>query len=226
MNASGTGQRLKAMNPESEHPHELSETHLIETLEALKVFSDPLRQRILETLYEGTKTVKHIAADLEIAPTKLYYHINLMEEHGLIRVTDTRIVSGIIEKQYAAAAETYRIKRSLLAPGQDEADDGLDTAIDAFIDPMRADLRKSIASGLVDLNQDPDENRRMRITRSIWRMMPERADEFYERLGALLHEFVCDDEEVEANPDASNYGLVLFFYPTTSAKPPKRRKKE
>lgn len=217
------------MTPEETQPiaRELAETHIIETLDALKVFSDPLRQRILETLYESAKTVKQIAAELDIAPTKLYYHINLMEEHGLIRVTDTRIVSGIIEKQYDAAAAGFRIKRSLLAPGQNEANGGLDTAIDAFIEPMRADLHKSITSGLIDLNQDPDENRRMKINRSVWRMLPERADEFYERLGALLNEFVHDDDEaVEANPDASNYGLVLFFYPTTSGKPHKRRKKD
>ena len=57
----------------------------------------------------------------------------------------------------------------------------------------------------------------MRINRSVWRMMPGRAEEFYERLGSLLNEFVCnDDEELEMNPEASNYGLVLFFYPTAS----------
>ncbi|MBL8134825.1 MAG: helix-turn-helix domain-containing protein [Anaerolineae bacterium] len=208
---------------------ELPDLHEIETLEALKVFSDPLRQRILETLFESARTVKQIAAELDIAPTKLYYHINLMEEHGLIRVVDTRIVSGIIEKQYDAAAAGFRIKRSLLAPGQGEEDGGLDTVIDALIDPMRADLSKSIASGLIDLSEAPEQNRRLKIGRSAWRMLPERADEFYERLSALMDEFIdcdSDDPELEADPRASNYGMVLFFYPTTSARPHKRRKKE
>ncbi|MBK8022645.1 MAG: helix-turn-helix transcriptional regulator [Chloroflexi bacterium] len=215
----------------SEQKHlirELPDVHEIDTLEALKVFADPLRQRIMETLFDSSKTVKQIAAELEIAPTKLYYHINLMEEHGLIRVVDTRIVSGIIEKQYDAAAASFRIKRSLMAPGQGEGDSGLDTVIDALVEPMRADLSKSLALGLVDLNQSPDESRRLKIGRSVLRLGPERADEFYERLGSLLDEFVCDDEsnENDDNPEASNYGLVLFFYPTASKQPAKRRKKE
>jgi DNA-binding transcriptional ArsR family regulator len=199
----------------------LPEMHLIATLEALKVFADPLRQQILETLFDGARTVKQIAADLDMAPTKLYYHINLMEEHGLIRVTDTRVVSGIIEKQYGVAAEHYRINRALLAPGQANKDDGLDTTIDALIDPMRADLRRSIATGRVDLAQDPKENRRLRIYRSTWSMAPERADAFYDRLNALLAEFTEHDDETD---DAEDYSIVLFYYPSAMGRIARRRR--
>src|SRR3954467_13426431 len=90
--------------------------YTITTLEALKVFADTLRQQIIEALLDGSKTVKQIAAELELAPTKLYYHVNLLEEHGLISVSETRIVSGIIEKHYTAAAHEYYIERSLLTP--------------------------------------------------------------------------------------------------------------
>ncbi|MDZ4768453.1 MAG: helix-turn-helix domain-containing protein [Chloroflexota bacterium] len=200
---------------------DLPETHVIATLEALKVFADPLRQHILETLFDGARTVKQIAADLNMAPTKLYYHINLMEEHGLLRVTDTRIVSGIIEKQYDVSASGYLIKRSLLAPGQTDDDGGLDTAIDALIEPLRADMRNSIATGLVDLTLEPADNHRFKINRSVWSMKPERADAFYARLNSLLEEFTGEDDEGE---DAGNYSMVLFFYPTASQRPSRRRR--
>ena len=55
------------MQPEavnSNNPdRELPETHMINTLEALKVFADPLRQQIMESLQDSPKTVKQIAAE-------------------------------------------------------------------------------------------------------------------------------------------------------------------
>jgi len=214
------------VQPESTLPAEtteahraLPETYLINTLEALKVFSDPLRQRVIETLFDGQKTVKQIAAELDIAPTKLYYHINLLEEHGLIRVVDTRIVSGIIEKQYDAAASHYRIKRSLLAPGQNDSDDGLDTTIDAIIEPMRVDIRKSIVSGLIDTRDDvATKNRQLRIWRAIGRLQPEDADRFYARMDELIDEFACQDDDAEVNEASQNYSMLMFLYPTEAGK--------
>lgn len=202
---------------------EIPDTHLIATLEALKVFADILRQQIIEVLTDSPKTVKQIAAELEIAPTKLYYHINLLEEHGLIRVVDTRVVSGIIEKQYDAAASHYRIKRSLLAPGTGESDEALDTAIDAMVEPMREDIRKGIAVGLIKMGDDIPSNRQMRIWRTTNRLPEAEADQFYARLEELLDEFGCDDED-EVDESAISYTTVVFIYPTISHK--KRRKKE
>src|SRR5918912_4209068 len=86
----------------------------ITDLDRLRVIADPLRLRILETLIEP-RTVKQVAAALGLAPTKLYYHINLLERHGLIVVVDTRLVSGILEKRYQAAARCFRVDHALLA---------------------------------------------------------------------------------------------------------------
>ena len=44
---------------------------MITTLETLKVFSDPLRQKIIETLMDSAKTVKQIAGELALAPSRL-----------------------------------------------------------------------------------------------------------------------------------------------------------
>ena len=75
----------------------------ITDLESLKVLADPLRLSILEYLMKPS-TVKRIAEKLGKPPTKLYYHFNLLEQHGLIQLVDTRVVSGIIEKHYQATA--------------------------------------------------------------------------------------------------------------------------
>ena len=80
---------------------------MIENLETLKVVADPLRLRILDAFGDKPHTVKQIAKVLEIPPNKLYYHVNMLEEHGLIRVVNTRLVSGIVEKTYRATAYLF-----------------------------------------------------------------------------------------------------------------------
>jgi transposase-like protein len=186
--------------------------HTITTLEALKVFSDPLRQQIIEALLDGAKTVKQVASELDLAPTKLYYHVNLLEQHGLIQVTETRIVSGIIEKHYVAAAQEYAIERSLMTPGQSSGE-GLEIAFDAMIEPIRADLHRSLEQGLIDTSPDAPEQRKFRMWRGMSQLTEERAREFYQRLDALMDEF---NEAEQDNQQA--YGLLIGIYPASSPK--------
>ncbi len=189
--------------------------HTITTLEALKVFSDPLRQQIIEALLDGPKTVKQVAAELDLAPTKLYYHVNLLDEHKLIQVTDTRIVSGIIEKHYLASAREYWIERSLLTPGKNMTDEGLEIAFDAIIEPIRTDLHKSLKQGLIDTSEGAPEQHKLRMWRAMSHLSEEQAAAFYARLDLLIDEFSAFKE---ADTDGQHYGLLIGIYPATSPK--------
>jgi transposase-like protein len=183
----------------------------ITSLETLKVFSDPLRQQIIETLLDGSKTVKQVAAELDLAPTKLYYHINLLEQHQLISVTETRIVSGIIEKQYQASARRFRLERSLLTPGQADTS-VVDTVIDAMIDPIRAEIHRGIKSGLIDTSENAPQTRKLRINRELSRLSEAEAEAFYTRLEALIDEFNSFRSNHE-NDDTQAYTLIIGIYP-------------
>src|SRR5215204_4411779 len=81
---------------------------VVSDLETLKVVSDPLRIQLLELLVRGPRTVKQLASEMGTTSTKLYYHMSLLEERGIVRVISTRVVSGIIEKQYAITAYSFR----------------------------------------------------------------------------------------------------------------------
>lgn len=203
-------------NPTPEPPQQPAPLHIIATLEALKVFSDPLRQQIIETLLDGSKTVKQIAADLDLAPTKLYYHVNLLEEHGLIQVTETRIVSGIIEKHYLAAAREFAIERTLLTPGQTSDGEALKVAFDAMIQPIRSDLSRSFAQGVIDMSEDAPQHQKLRMWRATSHFTPEQAEAFYARLMALLDEFNTTKDE----SDQQAYNLLISIHPTVSPKKP------
>jgi DNA-binding transcriptional ArsR family regulator len=195
------------------------EEFIIGDLDTLKVMADPLRLQILDTMTERVCTVKQIAADLNIPPTKLYYHFKQLEEHGLIRVVDTRLVSGIVEKLYQATAYSYRVEKGLLSPGTPEGDKQVRQVLAALFEDVRDDILNSVAAGIVKLTksepgQKPDPHDLV-LGRSISRLSPEKARDFYARLKELVREF--GDEEDDGQ---QAYTLVIALYPTARHNPP------
>src|SRR5437588_8753531 len=92
-----------------------AETFTVEDVATLKAVAEPLRMQLLLALDEGDLTVKELAAKLEVPPTRLYYHVRMLERHGLLEVASTRMVSGIEEKRYATTAKSWTVSDSLIA---------------------------------------------------------------------------------------------------------------
>jgi len=202
-------------------PLEPVERMFINSLDTLRVFADPLRQQILDSVRDDARTVKQIAALIKRQPTKLYYHVNLLEEHGLIRVTETRIVSGIIEKQYRAAARRFDIRRTLLLPGVEGDEDGdrLDAALDAILNPIRDEIHRGVEQNVIDNHDDAPPHQRLLLRRAFIGLSPAQAAAFYARLEALLVEYETlaqSDLSADAESTERGYRLLIGFFPTDS----------
>lgn len=167
---------------------------VIDNLETLKVIADQMRKRILEQ-FDKPSTVKEVAHMLGTSPSKLYYHVNLLEEHGLLVVTDTRIVSGIIEKQYQAAARTFRVKAGLLSPSPEDGNAGLEAMLSHFFDQTKEEARRSVRANVVQLGADAPPHLKLYMSTSLITLSREQAVEFYRRLGELAQEFEGTDED-------------------------------
>lgn len=194
-------------------PFKPAEEFLISDFDTIKVIADPLRIQILEHMAEP-RTVKQVAKELNIAPTKLYYHVNMLEEHGLLKVTDTRVVSGIIEKQYQIVAMRFKLADdlvSLMGPGHEDA---IDAMLNSIFDLTKSDLKLSISAGLLDLNQPHSDPRTWQIGRSLVITTPERMVKFYKRFDELVKEF-CNDDFASLQPDEQVYAMTFVMYPTT-----------
>lgn len=161
---------------------------IIQDLETLKVVADPLRLNIIEYL-STPKTVKEVAEKINTPPTKLYYHFNLLEKHDLIKMVFTRIVSGIVEKHYVASAYLYRLAHGLLAPGNSEFEERLETILAGLYGALHHDLRESLKAGVIDVSENAPPHRRLKLLHGQVYLSPERADEFYARLETLIQEF-------------------------------------
>src|SRR5918994_8019159 len=134
---------------------EPSDQMVLTDVEQLKVIGDPLRIRLVEVMAEDPHrgwTAKELAGELGAKQTKLYHHLGLLEANGFIRVGETRMVSGILEKRYQATAHGYSVDRTLLTgAGVESAVSG---AIDAIFEKARTEILAGLSSGAIDAD-DP-----------------------------------------------------------------------
>lgn len=197
--------------------HEPANELEITSLETLKVLSDPLRARIVDLLRGSAQTVKQLAFTLELPPKKLYYHVNLMEQHGLIRVVSTRVVSGIIEKQYRATAYLFMINPHLFSSAA-KSNEGVSAGLSLMFDVTRNQLEQSVQSGLVDLAIDASIDHRLLFKWTFRYLSPEQLASFHTRFRALLEEFDTLAED-PASPDVQPYRILLSLFPIRHTAP-------
>ena len=199
------------------------EVLVIRDAETLRIVSDPLRLRMLELMRERPQTAKGLATALRVSRTKLYYHLNLLAERGLITVAATRLVSGIVEKQYRVTAYRMTVDKALIGPTS-VGNDALDTYVSVVLDEVRAEINRSVDAGLIDLERTQEDDilpRRLVLGRKWMRLTPDQVAAFSQRYAEVMDEFdaaasLRRGEDATA-PDGEGrqlYEWLIAFYPT------------
>ena len=192
---------------------EIADEFIIEDLDTLKVLTDNLRVRILRAFGREPRTVKEIAERLDMPHTKLYYHVNLLEKYRIIKVVETRIVSGIIEKIYSVTAKSYRPGAGLLSA---VAPSGQQTQIEAmFHSVMQAaqeDVRHSLAKGQASLGEQAPLTQKVDIAYQTLYLTEAELAEFHREMEALLKRL--GRETPTPQPDQKAYNLFFLFFPS------------
>lgn len=85
---------------------------VLTTLEEVKAISDPFKYRILTSFYKlkAPATVKQIADAINEVPAKVHYHVKKMEQIGILKLSYTKEINGIIAKYFEPTAESFDIK--------------------------------------------------------------------------------------------------------------------
>jgi DNA-binding transcriptional ArsR family regulator len=185
---------------------------VIGDLETLRALTDRQRLQIMEAFARhggAPRTVKEVARELAESPTKLYYHVNMLEEHGLLVVAESRIVSGIVEKRYTPSARSFRVDRELLSAastGTADAAGEVGDAIGNVLDSAGDALRSAIASGRFM----PGDGNNL-VSHGTMRLTAEQA----ERVRLLLKEIVETDDSTDEG--AADYALTIAFHPSPGA---------
>jgi DNA-binding transcriptional ArsR family regulator len=187
---------------------------VIEDLETLKVLSDPLRMQIIELMGDQPRTVKQVAKQLDMTPNKLYYHIKLLDDHGLIRVVETRLVSGIVEKHYQTTAKEISVADGLLSISKPAGEEEIDALISSILDGTKADFRRSLQLRAAKETQQ-GEQYCSNVTREMARLTLEQANEICKKLVELVKEFESYNNE-EDDENCQTFALTTLFYPSFS----------
>jgi DNA-binding transcriptional ArsR family regulator len=190
----------------------LNVERVIDDPAGFKVLANPLRLRILEQLSGEGRTVKQLGQILGTQPTKLYYHVKLLEKHDFIHVTSSRMVSGIIERRYQATASSFAVDHLALSAKDAGANQALRNALTGVLDAAKADILRSVDARS---KAEGGEIHRLQLQRCHARMTEEQANKFYSKLNALLEEFE-DQNQDQLEGETREYRLSLALYPSLS----------
>ena len=184
----GTPAQAGSPDPGRHDPgYELDEVVLAETPEQLKALADKTRTTILDLLNERAATTSQLAEVLGKPKGTVGYHLNVLEQHGLVRVVRTRKVRAMTEKYYG------RTGRTIVFAGPAGSKD-----------PFQV-FHEVMAEAVV-IDGDPLP---MWTVRHI-RIPQERAVEFTERIVELAEEFISMPRSGD-----TVYALLAGIYPTT-----------
>jgi len=204
-----------------QHGFSQAESKTIRDRETLKVILHPLRTRLITALSREARTVRELSAIVGVEPTKLYYHIKLLQKAGIIVAAEERQVGNLTETSYLCAARDLVIDPELSQGlGEGGAFEG---TISTFISALRSSLLASYR--MVQERKKPrDESptakdakkpqaRTFSLGIQTLRLDEEEAEEFQKSLDGLIKEF---DGKGGAGGRVRQYEIGFAFYPSAS----------
>jgi putative molybdopterin biosynthesis protein len=97
----------------------MQQSHTLQSLETIKILSDPRRVEILRLLMKKPATLSQLGRILNMHPAKIRHHLKQLEEVGLVEFVSSREVRGFVEKYYQASAPAYFVNYAVLPnPGK------------------------------------------------------------------------------------------------------------
>ncbi len=96
---------------------------IIKEPEIAKLFADPVRREILHNLRHREMTCCQLAKTLDKNLSSIAYHLNALEQAGLVRQSRTVVKGNLIERFYQSTAKEFIISYTLsegLVPGSED----------------------------------------------------------------------------------------------------------
>lgn len=120
------------------------DVEVIEDPEAATVALDPVRSRLLAELSEPASAAA-LAARLGIPRQKVNYHLRSLEEHGLVRMAETRSWGGLRERLLVATAASYIVSPSAMGPVATDPDRSADRLSAGYLIALAARVVREVS---------------------------------------------------------------------------------
>jgi DNA-binding transcriptional ArsR family regulator len=187
---------------------ELADELVLTDLDLIAELTHPTRSTLFHRL-RSPRSAAELADDMQVPVTRLYHHLNRLEELGLIKVVATRRSGAKTERRYRIASNGFRID-PVAARGRTPHEVG--AALGSVFDVAKTELRHEIEVGTID----PEH---LDGTATIGflglSLTAEQQRAFLERLRLLVVEFTQVDEGNLLNPAASRFRVLLAGFPVS-----------
>jgi DNA-binding transcriptional ArsR family regulator len=184
---------------------------ILDNLESLKIYFDPFRLKIVKELSYEARTIHEVADILDVPFTRLYYQFNLLEQHGIIRVVDTRPKVGAIEeKVYRITAYQFVIARHLVNADKGDLPEGIRAVLDATFDEVRHEIERNVRHGIIDLQALSPQPQALLTRRGVFVLTAEQAQQLHQDLSALMMRY----GEIVPQDNSHEYGFTISLFPT------------
>jgi DNA-binding transcriptional ArsR family regulator len=151
------------MSDKTSPDYELAATVAVETPAQYKAVADPLRREVLDLVMERAASVTELAVALGRPRGTVAYHVQVLEDAGLLRVVRSRRVRAIEERFYGRTGRT-------IVFGQPPSGEKLDLLAEAW-------------------GELPGDRELIRSTLRHARVPAEAAEEFFAAVVRLAEEF-------------------------------------
>jgi DNA-binding transcriptional ArsR family regulator len=180
---------------------------VLEDPATIGVLAQPVRARVVTLLHRQPRTAKQLAEAMGVPVTRLYYHLNMLVDGGLVRVIATRRSGAQTESAYAVTALSFRLDPSLM-----QADDveGVVDGVTSILDYAKAGLASAIRSRRVTLGDSEDH-------RTLLALAPVRLTEDGQRAFVSAMEAFLDEHCVPDDEGEEILVLAAVFPDTTAA---------
>jgi DNA-binding transcriptional ArsR family regulator len=185
-------------------------TVTITSLGQIEALSNPLRNRILRHARRPV-AVAELAERFGVPKTRLYYHVNLLAEQGMLEQVDERKSGARIEKIYMRTGERFQLGSGLAEEIGDRRK-AAEASAALLLEPARAeveDLIEQILGG---------ENPTASIGRTIVELTPEEAERFSAAIEELVDELRRADRP--SSSGSHTYSYTSAFVPIDTPEEP------
>jgi DNA-binding transcriptional ArsR family regulator len=140
-----------------------------------RVLADPMRLRILESLWGRPQSAKELATWAGLPPDRLYYHLAQLEQAGLIEIAEyRRLPGGKVERVYRPT--------SVEPPGDEATPLEIADFLGAALEATRADITAASTA------KEAGERREISLTRTAIRLSEAALVTLRERLLDLVRQ--------------------------------------
>jgi putative molybdopterin biosynthesis protein len=92
----------------------VNEIEVLSAMDQINILSDPRRLDILQILMVKPRTISQIGRELGEYPAAIRYHIQRLEDSGLVELNELRESPGYTEKYYSAKAQAVLLRGVIL----------------------------------------------------------------------------------------------------------------